>query len=98
MNIALILSGGTGTRLGADIPKQYIEVKGRPVISYCLETLLVHPKIDAIQIVAEQVWQQVILDELKEQEKFRGFSMPGENRQLSILNGLFLHIYCWDCP
>ena len=37
MNIALILAGGTGTRLGSDIPKQYIEVYGRAVISYCLE-------------------------------------------------------------
>ena len=39
MNIALVLAGGTGTRLGADIPKQYIEVDGRMVIDYCLETL-----------------------------------------------------------
>ena len=29
MNIALILAGGTGMRLGSDIPKQYIEVKGK---------------------------------------------------------------------
>ena len=33
MNVALLLSGGTGTRLGADIPKQYIEVNGMPVLS-----------------------------------------------------------------
>lgn len=34
MAAALILSGGTGTRLGADIPKQYIEIYDRPVISF----------------------------------------------------------------
>ena len=34
MNTALVLAGGTGTRLGADIPKQYIEVNGRMVIDY----------------------------------------------------------------
>ena len=39
MITALILSGGTGTRLGSDIPKQYIEVDSRPIISYCFETL-----------------------------------------------------------
>ena len=33
MTVALILSGGSGVRLGADIPKQYIEVNDRPVIS-----------------------------------------------------------------
>ena len=36
MNIALILSGGRGLRLGADIPKQYIEAGGRTIISYCI--------------------------------------------------------------
>ena len=39
MTIALILSGGTGTRLGFDIPKQYIEVNGRPIISYSTKNL-----------------------------------------------------------
>lgn len=39
MNIALVLAGGTGMRLGADIPKQYIEVNGKMIIDYCLETL-----------------------------------------------------------
>lgn len=105
MTTALILSGGIGTRLGADVPKQYIEVNGRWIISYCLETLLLHPEIDAVQIVAEPAWQQGILEELEAMEevliaqaggnaqalvrrKFRGFSVPGATRQLSILNGL----------
>ena len=58
MNIALILSGGTGLRLGADIPKQYIEVGGRPVISYCVETMSMNDKVDALQIVADVSWQE----------------------------------------
>ena len=91
MNIALILSGGTGLRLGADIPKQYIEVGGRPVISYCIETLSRHGQIDGIQIVADSAWQENITDWLQTADlckKFRGFSPPGENRQLSIFHGL----------
>lgn len=96
MNIALILSGGTGTRLGADIPKQYIEVDGRPVISYCMEQLAKHEGIDAVQIVADRQWYGTILKCLEKYDcpkcgdkgKFRGFSEPGENRQLSIINGL----------
>lgn len=96
MNIALILSGGTGTRLGADIPKQYIEVCGRPVISYCLELLAAHAGIDALQIVADRQWHGTILKCLEKYDcpkcgdkgKFRGFSEPGENRQLSIFKGL----------
>lgn len=61
MNIALILSGGIGTRMGVEIPKQYIEVGGRPVISYCMESLFQHYEIDAVQIVADHDWQRWIL-------------------------------------
>ena len=53
MNIAILLSGGAGLRVGADIPKQYIRVLGRMLVTYCLETLLIHPLIDTVQIVAE---------------------------------------------
>ena len=91
MNVALILSGGTGTRMGTEIPKQYIEIGGWPIISYCVRTLSSHEKIDAIQIVADQMWREqlgVWLQEVDVEEKFRGFSNPGQNRQLSILNGL----------
>ena len=97
MNIAMILSGGTGMRMGLDIPKQYIEVCGRPIIAYCMESLFGHEEIDAVQIVAEEEWKEYIAENIeqlaqsKEQEisgKFKGFSRPGAIRQLSILNGL----------
>ena len=88
MNIALVLSGGTGTRIGSDIPKQYIEVGGKPIVSYCIETLAAHREIDAIQIVAEPVWHDLLKESAAQSRKFRGFSSPGINRQLSILHGL----------
>lgn len=91
MNVALILSGGTGARLGTDIPKQYLEVGGKPIITYCIETLSGHEMIDAIHIVADASWQEPIRTWLAASDvchKFRGFSAPGENRQLSILHGL----------
>ena len=86
MNIALILSGGTGTRLGADIPKQYIKVGGKMIISYCIDTFERCPMIDCIQIVAEPVWQDTLSS--LNISRFRGCSSPGGTRQLSILNGL----------
>lgn len=90
MNVALILSGGVGTRLGGEIPKQYRMAGGRPVIAYCLETLGKHEEIDAIQIVADPAWQEFIMEngEPLWKQKFRGFSLPGENRQLSIYHGV----------
>ena len=91
MNIALILSGGTGARLGAEVPKQYLEEGGRPILSYCVETLSLHAGIDAIQIVAEPCWRPQIagwLEAADKGRKFKGFSQAGRNRQLSILHGL----------
>lgn len=84
MNIALVLAGGTGTRLGADIPKQYIEVNGKMIIDYCLDTMEHSSDIDDVWIVADEMWQQHI----KKINKFRGYVCPGRNRQLSIYNGL----------
>lgn len=86
MNIALILAGGTGTRLGGSLPKQYIEVKGRPVIGYCLAVFEGHEEVDGIQVVADEAWHELITAHTG--AKFRGFSAPGENRQLSIYHGL----------
>lgn len=114
MVTALLLSGGTGTRMGVETPKQYIEVEGRPIIAYCLRTLFSHEGIDAVQIVADEMWRELILECVDglgaweedrdadignvqgiggmppagRKNKFRGFSVPGETRQLSILNGL----------
>lgn len=84
MNIALVLAGGTGTRLGADIPKQYIEVRGKMIIDYCLETMEHSSDIAEVWIVADEMWREHI----KKVDKFKGYACPGRNRQLSIYNGL----------
>ncbi len=90
MNIALILAGGSGVRLGSDIPKQYISINGKAVITYCLAVFGAHPQIDAIQIVAHKEWQESISREMTKAvlDKFMGFSAPGSNRQYSIFHGL----------
>lgn len=89
MNIAVILAGGIGNRTGLDIPKQYYEVRGKPIIAYSLDVLGADKQIDCIQIVAEDAWQEYLTLYLSEIKfKFRGFSKPGENRQLSIYHAL----------
>lgn len=86
MNVAIVLSGGTGTRLGTGVPKQYLRVNDKTVISYCLDVLEACEAIDVIQIVAEESWQDVILE--NRLTKLKGFSKPGANRQLSIYSAL----------
>ncbi len=86
MNAALILSGGTGTRMGLDVPKQYVEVGGRPVISYCLDVFEGSDVVDLIVVVCSEEYKSMIRD--LGHGKVKDFADPGENRQLSILSGL----------
>ena len=92
MNIAILLSGGTGTRLKSECPKQYIDVAGKMLITYSLEVLIKSPHIDAIQIVAEPEWKERIVADAEKYnlctDKVMDFAMPGANRQASILSGL----------
>ncbi len=91
MNIAVILSGGSGSRMKAGTkPKQYLEVLGKPIICYCLETFQKHNMIDAIVIVAEEQYQEM-LDEWMEKEhisKFADYAPAGRTRQHSIYSGI----------
>lgn len=91
MTIAIILAGGKGARIGTDIPKQYIEVNRKPMISYCLETFNFCERVDAVQIVADPKWQDYVKHSMEScglEGKWKGFSNPGENRQLSIYHAL----------
>ena len=51
MNYVIIIAGGVGCRLGASVPKQFVEVLGKPVIAYTMEHFQNHPEIDAIELV-----------------------------------------------
>lgn len=90
MNVALILAGGTGTRLGGDIPKQYLLVNEKPVIVYCLETFENNQTVDEVLIVAANEWQESIKEWIDKYHitKFKGFAEAGSSRQHSILNGM----------
>ena len=56
MTTAIILAGGKGIRAGLNVPKQFAEVLGKPVIAYTLEIFQEHPEIDAIEIVCVRGW------------------------------------------
>ena len=92
MVTAIILSGGTGSRLGMDIPKQYILIKDRMLIEYSLDAVANCEAIDFFCVVADALWRDKIEERLSKnaKRKFIGFANPGENRQLSILSGLHL--------
>ncbi len=90
MAIAMLLAGGTGQRMGAKVPKQFLEVNGKPVIQYPLEILERHPEIDAVEIVCVEdfidgMWEIVRNAGLK---KVRWITAGGATCQQSIKRGI----------
>lgn len=53
-NIAIIFAGGSGARMGSGLPKQFIEINGKPIIIHTLENFEDHPQIDAIYIACKK--------------------------------------------
>lgn len=92
MNYAVILAGGVGTRMGQAVPKQYIDVEGKPVLMHTLEKFQACEDIHRIAIVADAVWRDQIRQWLDQYgiTKFLDFADPGVNRQESIFSGLTL--------
>lgn len=56
MNKVLLLAGGIGSRMGMDVPKQFVEVAGKPIIIHTLEMLDAVPEIDRVQAVCIDSW------------------------------------------
>lgn len=89
-NIALIIAGGVGARMGQDIPKQFINVNDKPVIVYTMEAFQKHSEIDAIEVVCLDGWHDVVRAYAKQFgiAKLESVVSGGINGQDSIRNGL----------
>lgn len=90
-NIAIIIAGGSGHRMGQDIPKQFINVYDKPVLLYTLEGFQRHPQIDAIEVVCIDGWHDVLRAYAKQYniEKLKWIVSGGNSGQESIRNGVF---------
>jgi len=91
MNVALIIAGGSGKRMGQDIPKQFIHVNNKPVIIYTLEAFENHPGIDAIEVVCIDGWHEILKAYAKQYgiSKLKWIVNGGSTGQESIRNGVF---------
>lgn len=90
-NIALIIAGGVGARMGQDIPKQFINVNDIPVIVYTMQAFQKHPLIDGIEVVCIDEWQGALKAYAKQFgiAKLESVVSGGKNGQDSIRNGLY---------
>lgn len=91
MNYAIIIAGGSGHRMGQDIPKQFINVYDKPVLIYTLESFQRHAQIDAIEVVCIDGWHDILWAYAKQFNitKLKWVVSGGETGQESIRNGVY---------
>lgn len=90
-NIAIVIAGGVGNRMGADVPKQFIHIYDKPVIIYTLEEFQRHSLVDAIEVVCLEGWQDALRTYADQFNinKLKWIVRGGASAQESIRNGVF---------
>lgn len=90
MVVALLTAAGNGTRMGQDIPKQFLHVENKPIIVHTMEAFQRHPMVDAIIVVTLPAWKEVLKAYARQFNitKLRWVVDGGATSQESICNGL----------
>lgn len=90
MITAIVLAGGVGSRVGAERPKQFIEVLGKPILAYTIEIFQRHTEIDNIEVVCHAEWMDYLKKMLKKYNltKVKWVVQGGDTFQESVINGV----------
>lgn len=88
--VAIILAGGKSIRNNQNIPNQFINVQGKPIIVYCLEAYEAHPAVDDIYIVCLKGWEKIVAAYASQYQisKLKGLIPAAATGILSVQNGL----------
>jgi len=91
MNIAILIAGGAGNRMGQDIPKQFMHVDGCPIIIHTMLCFQKHPDIDAISVVCLKGWETVLQAYANQFNitKLKHIFQGGDTGMESIHNGIY---------
>eukprot|EP00878_Enallax_costatus_P005138 GHUV01005401.1.p1 GENE.GHUV01005401.1~~GHUV01005401.1.p1 ORF type:complete len:356 (+),score=96.32 GHUV01005401.1:60-1070(+) len=86
----VLLAGGVGKRMGASIPKQYLELKGQAIATYSLVTFAAMPAVSEIVIVCDPSWRYIFEEHFSKlpQHIEIKWALPGAERQDSVFSGL----------
>lgn len=91
MNYALIIAGGSGNRMGQDIPKQFMHVDNCPIIVHTMKCFQNHPDINGIAVVCLKGWETVLQSYANQFliDKLKWIFPGGETGMESIHNGIY---------
>ena len=90
---AVLPAGGTGSRMNLPVPKQFVEIEGRPLFSYALETFVEHPLIERVVLVIPPAFRDHVTEFLASQCANANYAKVtlvdgAETRHRSIWNGI----------
>ena len=93
-NIAVILAGGTGSRMGLPMPKQFMLLSGRAVIEYSIDTFDSHPAVDEVAVVVHPDWRGRMeeIASAGQWGKLKKIIDGGSERYMSSLNAIMAYI------
>ena len=93
-NIAIILAGGIGSRMGSPLPKQFMNINGQQMIEYPIETFNNHHKIDEVSIVVHPDWKDHLQEIISRNNwtKLTKVIDGGSERYMSSLNAIMAFI------
>lgn len=89
-NIAIILAGGKSGRNRQNIPSQFINIHGKPILVYSMDAYQSHPAIDAIYVVCLKGWESIIKAYANQYgiTKLKGLIIGGTSGMTSLKNAL----------
>ncbi|CAA7405118.1 unnamed protein product [Spirodela intermedia] len=82
----ILLAGGKGKRMGADIPKQYLPLLGQPIALYSFNILSCMSEVKEVIVVCDPSYREVFEDAVESHAELK-FALPGKERQDSVFNG-----------
>ncbi len=90
-NYALIIAGGSGNRMGQDIPKQFMHLDGCPIIIHTMKAFQSHPDINGIAVVCLEGWETVLQSYANQFSitKLKWIFPGGKSGMESIHNGIY---------
>lgn len=96
--VAVILAGGKSVRNHQNIPNQFINILGKPVIVYCLEAYQSHPAVDDIYVVCLKGWENIVTAYAEQYHvtKLKGLIPAASSGILSVENGLHSIMNLYD--
>lgn len=89
-NVAIILAGGKTGRNRQNIPNQFINIHGKPILVYCMDAYQAHPAIDDIYVVCLKGWENIVKAYVEQYgiTKLKGLIPAGSSGMLSLKNAL----------